>query len=331
MEMFDPWLKIEPPNEGRSLNLRRADAAHPLDYWFARDVRGRYLFCFDAIVNDLGSTTLPRLAGVEIVSLSTEPGASRLVLTLLDKEQVDIFRALCSDLMRSTSELTRNDSRAGLAIILNRLERWQNLLERARDNLLSQGKIIGLVGELLFLRDLLVPQLDMFDAIQAWRGPFGDEQDFLLPGRIIEVKTQLSTSDQYLVINSEQQLDTTSGPILVCHQTLDVPASKEDGALSLNALVASLAQALAAVDYRAAGQFQAALLESGYHRREEYDRPFWLLNDRSFFEVRSGFPRIVANMIGTGIDNVRYRIALQACAGYKIEENLALERAFDGR
>lgn len=331
MEMFDPWLEIRPANESDSLNLRRADAAHPLDYWFAKDVRGRYLFCFDTSVNELDRTALPKLAGVEVISLSTKPGASRLVLTLLDNEQFDIFRALCSDLMRSTSELTRNDSRAGLAIILNRLERWQNLLERARDNLLSQGAIIGLVGELLFLRDLLVPRLDMFDAVQSWRGPFGDEQDFLLPGRIIEVKTQLSTSDRYLVINSEQQLDTSSGPILLCHQTLDVPANQEDGALSLNALVTSLARTLVTADYQAAGQFQAALLESGYQGREEYDRPFWSLNDRSFFEVRSGFPRIVANMIGAGIDNVRYRIALPACVDYKIEENSALERALDGR
>ena len=200
-ETGDPWREIELPKEDNALNVRRADAEHALDYWFARDVRERYVFCFDAGADVPGPSALPRLAGIELVALRIGDVGCRLVLTLLDSEQFDIFRALCSDLMRATDQLAGNESAAGLAVTLNRLLRWQGLLERARNDLLSQSKIIGLVGELLVLRDVLLPRLDTFDAVQSWRGPYGDEQDFLLAGRIVEVKTQVSTSDRYLPIS----------------------------------------------------------------------------------------------------------------------------------
>ena len=325
----DPWCAIESPKEDNSLNARRADAEHPLDYWFARDVRGRYVLCFDSKANAPSATALPRLAGIELVVLSIGETGCRLVLTLLDSEQFDIFRALCFDLMRATRDLAENESSAGFAVTLNRLRRWQRLLEKARNDLLSQSQIIGLVGELLVLRDLFLPRLGPFDAIQSWRGPFGDEQDFLLAGRIVEVKTQLSTSDKYLLVSSEEQLDTASGSILLCHQTLDVPASDEDDAVSLNGLVSAVMESIVGNDHAAADLLQSALLEAGYRRREEYAQPYWLLNGRSFYEVRENFPRIVPNMIADGINKVRYRINTQACGEFEIAEEAAMEWTFD--
>ena len=326
----DPWRDIEVPRKDRTLNVRRADAGHSLDYWFARDLQGRYVLCFDSDAEVPAVSSSPKLAGIRVNTLTLGEAGCRLVLTLLESGQFDVFRALCFDLMRSTAELSRSESCAGLSITLNRLRRWQKLLEKARDDLLTQSKIIGLVGELLFLRDLILPRMNTFDAVQSWRGPYGDEQDFLLAGRIIEVKTQLSTSDRYLPISSEEQLNTASGPILVCHQTLDVPAGEEAGAVSLNGLVSSLVEPMADKDYAAADLLRTALLEAGYRRREEYGRPFWLLNGRSFYKIREGFPRIIPGMISVGIDRVRYRIALQACADFEVGEEAALEWALNG-
>ncbi len=93
--------------------------------------------------------------------------------------------------------------------------------------------------------------------------------------------------------------------------------------MSLNGLVTLLAERVDAKDSDAANLFQSALLEAGYRKREEYDRPYWLLNSRSFYEVREGFPRIVPQMLGTGVHGVHYCIALQACEEYEIDETLA--------
>ena len=326
----DPWRDIEVPRDENSLNVRRADVEHSLDYWFGRDLQGRYVLCFDSDAEVPAASSVPKPAGIEVNTLALGEADCRLILTLLESEQFEIFRALCFDLMRSTAMLSVNESSAGLSITLNRLRRWQSLLEKARDDLLTTSRIIGLVGELLVLRDLLLPRMNIFDAVQSWRGPYGDEQDFLLTGRIIEVKTQLSTSDRYLPVSSEEQLDTESGAILICYQTLDVPADEAGGAVSLNGLVSSLADPMAANDHAAADLFQTALLEAGYRRRGEYGRPYWLLNGRSFYEVGDAFPRITPGMISGGIDRVRYRIAIQACAEFEIGEETAMEWALDG-
>lgn len=326
----DPWRDIDVPRDENTLNVRRADVEHSLDYWFARDLKGRYVLCFDSDAEVPAASSVPKPAGIEVNAYASGDAGCRLVLTLLESEHFDIFRALCFDLMRSTVELSGNESGSGLSITLNRLRRWQSLLEKARDNLLKTTKIIGLVGELLVLRDLLMPRMNAFDAVQAWRGPYRDEQDFLMAGSIIEVKTRRSTSDKFLPVSSAEQLDTASGPILICFQTLDVPADEAGGAVSLNGLVSSLADSIAISDHAARDLFQAALLEAGYRTREEYGRPYWLLNGRSFYEVRDGFPRITAGMISGGIDKVRYRIAVQACAEFEIDEKAAMEWALDG-
>ena len=326
----DPWRDIEVPRDENLLNVRRADVEHPLDYWFGRDLQGRYVLCFDSDAKVPGASSVPKPSGIEVNRLAFGEAGCRLVLTLLESEQFDIFRALCFDLMRSTAELSENERGAGLSITLNRLRRWQSLLEKARDDLLTTSQIIGLVGELLVLRDLLLPRMNTFDAVLSWRGPYGDEQDFLLAGSMIEVKTQLSTSDRYLPVSSEEQLDTKSGRILICHQTLDVPADAAGGAVSLNELVSSLADRMATSDQAAATLFQTALLEAGYRRRDEYGRPCWLLNGRALYEVGDGFPRITPGMISSGIDRVRYRIAVQACAKFETEAEAAMEWALDG-
>lgn len=325
----DHWREIEPPKDDNLLNVRRADVGHPLDYWIGRDVRGRYILRLDVSACAPANSALPRFAEIDVVALRVDGSRCSLVLTLLDSEQFEIFRALCSDLMRATVQLSASSNAEALANTLSRLRRWQSLLEQARKNLLSHSKIVGLVGELLVLRDLLLPRLDAFDAVKSWRGPYGDDQDFLLAGSIIEVKSQLSTSDKYLHVSSEMQLDSKSHRILVCHQTLDVPSLEENGAVSLNGLVSSLMEATASKDHGAADLLQSALLEAGYQRCEEYGRPYWLLSGRFYYEVREGFPRIVRNMIDVGIDRVRYRIALNACDDFELGEDAALEFALN--
>ncbi len=325
----DPWRDIEVPREENSLNVRRADVEHWLDYWFGRDFLGRYVLCFDSSAEVPVASSVPNPAGIEVHALTFGEGGCRLVLTLLESEQLDIFRALCFDLMDSTANLSEDESCAGLLIMLNRLRRWQSLLQKVRYELLNTSQVIGLVGELLVLRNLLLPRMNTFGAVQSWRGPYGDEQDFLLAGSMIEVKTQLSTSDSYLFVSSEEQLDTDSGRMLICHQTLDITADAAGGAVSLNELVSSLVDPMSANDYASADIFQTALLEAGYRRRDEYEQPYWLLNGRSLYKVREGFPRITPGMLSVGIDRVHYRIAVGACAEFELGEEAAMEWILD--
>lgn len=314
----DDWIDIAPAAGPSADNVRRADTSHPLDFFRGRDFAGHYIFSLAA---DTGCRDLPdppKLNGIDATLELRVPDEARLVLTLHDRDQFDIFRALCDHLLRATANLARGGNAGGLRLVLRRLADWHDMLRRRRDDLLSTAEVIGLVGELLFLHDEILPRMPAADAVTSWRGAYRDEQDFAVGLWQFEVKTQLSTADQRLIIASEAQLDTAGSRLILCHQ--GIAASPATAAsFTLNSLVASLAIRFAGVDPPVVDAFEAAVEAWGYVRKDEYDQPSWLLTDRRFFDVREGFPRITPAMLPAGIQKVSYEVLLQACGPFAVD------------
>ncbi|BBO06290.1 hypothetical protein SG09_56400 [Bradyrhizobium ottawaense] len=321
--MLDPWNEIPASVDPGVDNVRRVETAYPIDFRRGRDFLGRYIFILEgrAQVGELPSA--PRLSGIDVEISFDASGTCRLVLTLLDRADFELFKVLCHDLLTSTSGLARGENGRGLVVVLARLGRWQDLLRRRQDQLLSANQIIGLLGELLFLRDHALPALGNV-AINTWRGPFGDEQDFVIGGWIVETKTQLSTADQRIHVSSEAQLDTSSGRILLLHQTIGASADSNPLSRSLNGLVQEIRSELAAND-AALVSFELALVESGYKTRPEYDDSNYVLVRRVAYEVRDEFPRITPTMLMPGIERVRYQISIEACRRFEIGMEKAME------
>jgi len=321
------WGDIAPAANPLSDNVRRASGNHPLDFFRGRNHAGQYIFSLTADDSCRELLKPPRLNGID-VSLERRPGdGARLVLTLEDREDFDIFRSLCGHLMDATADHPRGANGPGLRFVLRRLADWHNMLRRRRDALLTTEEIIGLVGELLFLRDQVLPRTVAAGSVAAWRGAHRDEQDFAIGAWQIEVKTQLSTSDHRLLISSEAQLDTAGSRLLLCHQTI-ARAPAGGGAVSLNALIDELTHEFAAAGPLILEQFEAALEACRYIRREEYDEPQWLLTDRRLFEVRDDFPRLTAGMLPPGVHAVSYSILLSACQRFAIDLDQVLTEVF---
>lgn len=329
--MGDQWADISPSEGPGTIRLRRADPDHPLDLFRGKDHEGHYIFSFKGHVSNDESIKLPKLATLEI-TLEHGPGDLwEFAIRLLDMSQVDIFRALCSDLMIATENLSRKDDRAGVEIMLARLRRWQDLLKVRREKRLSEAQVIGLFGELLLLRDTFLEKLSPLAAVSAWRGPHSDEQDFLLGDWLIELKTQLSSSDSKLQISSENQLDPKSGRILLCHQTLGVASGETKDARNLNSLVSEINEILAERDFAACDRFVATLIECGYTELPEYGADSWVLNERCFFMVEGEFPRITSSDLRPGVVEVQYSIKLESCGDFEVSEGKATEWIFATR
>ncbi|RWB61862.1 MAG: PD-(D/E)XK motif protein [Mesorhizobium sp.] len=314
----DDWIDIAPAAGPDADNVRRANATHPLDFFRGRDFAGNYIF---SLASDTGCRDLPdppRLNGIDVTLERRPPDGARLVLTLRGRDQFDIFRALCNHLLRATADEARGGNASGLRLVLRRLADWHDMLRRRRDDLLSASEVIGLTGELLFLRDEILPRMGAADAVATWRGAHRDEQDFAVGLWQFELKTQLSTADQRLIIASEAQLDTAGSRLLVCHQGIAAgPATATS--FTLNSLVASLTTRFADAGPSVLDAFEIALEAWGYVRRDEYDQPAWLLTDRRLFEVRDDFPRITASMLPNGVQNVSYEILLRACEPFAVD------------
>jgi hypothetical protein len=323
----DDWRNIAPAPDPHADSVRRASSTHPLDFFRGRNHAGNYIFALTAEDGCRELPKPPKLNGIDVSVERLSGDGARLVLTLQERNQFDIFGALCDHLLNATANYARGANGLGLQLVLRRLADWHNLLRRRREGLLTDEEIIGLVGELLFLRDQIIPRAGVNTGVAAWRGAHRDEQDFALGSWQIEVKTQLSTSDQRLLISSEAQLDTAGSRLLLCHQGI-ARAQPGGGAVSLNTLIDDLTRKVTSAGSRALEQFEMALEAWRYVCREEYDEADWLLTDRRLFEVRDDFPRLTPSMLPAGIHQVSYAISLNACQGFAVDLDATLAEVF---
>ncbi|MGZ2411122.1 putative PD-(D/E)XK family protein DUF4420 [Sphingomonas sp. F9_3S_D5_B_2] len=326
--MPDRWADIPPSVDPAEPNLRRADPAHPLDFWRGRDFQGRYIFQLDGHgqLETIGKWPAP--AGIDLHPVPMGQDRYRLRLILFDEDDRELFRALCVTLLDATSDLTREGDEA-LRIVVSLLFKWQDMLARRKASLLSPQEALGLFGELLFLRDVMLTNMSAAPAVHSWRGPYGDEQDFLFAGTIFEIKTTIATSDRRLRISSEDQLDTTSGPIVLCQQNLSVTTATGDDGRSLGSLVDEI-RALVGTESEARDRLEGGLVAGGYSDRPEYGVDHWLLSERISYHVRDDFPRIVRSMLRPGVEKVRYSIRPDACSQFVIDLNDTLEGLIRG-
>ena len=153
--MNNPWNDINSPSS--DVNARRVDHRHPLDLFWAKDYLGHYLFIFEFPAdNRQHKVTLPDLVGIQAIYMSAASQAdkNRMVLILNEQTDWEIFLSLCKDLIEST-QIVENTS-AAVQAVLNRLDRWQEFLKKNRSGILPEEKIMGLIGELLFIVDHLI-------------------------------------------------------------------------------------------------------------------------------------------------------------------------------
>lgn len=326
--MHDGWMEIEPSPDSTEPSLRRADPLHPLDFWRGRDAKGRYVFQLDAQGSVDVIPAWPAPAGIDVRAMDTGATACQLRLVLLESANRQLFRALCSTLLEATSGLASKSASTVLPIMVEQLFRWQDMLARRKSEIMSPENVQGLVGELMFLRDELMSRVGPGAAIATWRGPYGDEQDFVLNNTVIEIKSTVSTADRRICISSEDQLDTISGPIVVSREILSVGVGA--GALSLNDLVDQVQSLIPNEDLGAGDLFQRGLLAVGYERRSEYDAPAWSHVERKAYEVRDDFPRIVRSELRAGVEKVQYWITTEACLPYAIDLHSRLEGLIHG-
>ena len=160
----------------------------------------------------------------------------QLSLVYIEKNQLENFRIVCNDLLNITKNIPDNNDQRAAEEIINKLRKWSELFQKEFEKKKNPSEIIGLMGELLFLEELF-NVTEYNTAIESWKGYHGDEQDFSHSGIIIEIKTKSSSKDNSVTINSENQLDTVSGEILLIVKLIDTSDKNKTDAFSLTSLI----------------------------------------------------------------------------------------------
>ncbi|NQS88725.1 PD-(D/E)XK motif protein [Patescibacteria group bacterium] len=316
--MKNPWKQINIPSN--DVSALRANADHPLDLFWAKDHLGRYLFIYEYPTDsEVLIKDPPDLAGIETISMSTGNSNTRLVLILKDKANWELFFALCNDLQIATLKI--NAVNTASALILHRLRRWQGFLKTVRLDILPEEQIKGLIGELLFLQNHLVPKFGYTDAVKFWSGPEGSPQDFYINKSAIEVKCQLGGTKPSIKISSVDQLYSQLPELFLFVVTLGKSTDNDTDSVNLPGLIANITLALEHESSTSLIRFQDLLMEAGFYFSEKYlDYNYLLLNEQAYY-VCEDFPRINPEELKSGIIRLTYNISLSECTPFEIEIN----------
>ena len=257
---------------------------------------------------------IPESTGFSLSTVTLPGGTTTLELRLRSRTYADVFDALVRDLVEySRGATTETDA---VARVVDRLRRWQLFIARTAPDGLSRSEQVGLFGELLVLRELVVPALGILAATEAWTGPAAKNQDFQHGGVAIEVKGSAAQQPQHVRISSERQLDDVGvAELYLAHVSLDERRGSGETLPELVESVRGLCEAAHEAALIETRLFDVGYLDEHAHR---YEQTGYELRRLSTFLVASGFPRIVEGDLAAGVGDVHFSISLAACEPFGV-------------
>ena len=133
----------------------RIDNTHILDLFIGLDEHGRKSI-------ELRSHFVPiRVSGTSAIDVTQykKPEYNTIRFSLKDDEISGLFYKFCEDITEQTRTLAHEKD--GYKAITNRFFQWKKMFVASRNAVLTEPAIMGLIGELLFLRDDLSARIGL--------------------------------------------------------------------------------------------------------------------------------------------------------------------------
>lgn len=240
--------------------------------------------------------------------------SKELNIYLIDNELKDIFSLFIENIIEEITNVpTENEA---ITIISNVIQKWKKLFDKLNTQGLSLEQQKGLLGELLFLNELIDCNLNPDYLLNCWTGPDYEDKDFTLGATCFEIKFTTSKLPR-VKISSERQLDTCNIENLFLNSYTS-ETLKENG-ISLNAMVDIIRYKIsnnsATLKY-----FNEKLESAGYY---DDDRGNYItqygLKSKSLYKVNDSFPKLTTESIPQGVYNTTYYIENSAIEDCKVD------------
>ena len=294
-----------------SSSYTRVSANHKIELYYGKDdlFRNSLLLLSDYKPKNIEST---KIINVEIKQ--RDDNKWLLVFALDDNKFIELFCCFCEDIINSTEKI--EDEAFGTGFICDRYLKWQNMLKKQSLGILSFSEIKGLLGELIFLKDVLSKEVGYEKAINSWTGPYMTDQDFYLGNTWYEIKST-TTGSEKISISSVEQLDSNiEGCLIVV--SLDKTSIEDSNKINLNAIINLIKNEIN--DYFIETKFTSILLEKGYYYVKEYDEINFKLNNIDKYKVDRSFPCLRNKNIPDTIINIKYDLLISSIQDYKVGE-----------
>lgn len=282
--------------ENRHLSLyigRDDDARYSLDF------RGRY--------------KPVRISSSDVIAVDQfkNAGFYTLRFSLENNDLLEYFCTFCQDLLDSVSVV--NEDETAYRTLCSRYFSWRQLF-RPDKGRLTESEIMGLIGELMFLKDYMIPENGVDVALESWMGPEKTHKDFSCQNCWFEVKT-ISFGKECVRISSVEQLDSEINGTLVVYELEKMSPSYEG--IRINQLARSIISMLQNPSQREI--FMAKLQLYGFDFSNENDNYVFAVRNMLMYNVDIDlFPRIHRSMLPEAITRAQYDLLLTEIEPFKL-------------
>lgn len=282
----------------------RVSVGHPLELYLGKNENGNPTLRFNGEFHPV------KIVGNSILEIKQVKTANymSILFSYTAKENLSLFYNFCEDIINQTSNYYGND---GYLEIVNRYNQWKKMFY-GNSKILSEHEVLGLIGELLFLKDYCFPIYGVSVGLNGWSGPEPTHKDFSYKDEWYEIKS-INSFKNTVSISSIEQLDSITEGKLVVYSFEKM--SPSFNGISLNALVGMVSNM---IQYETDKDiFFEKLKQVGYSYNEVYDNYMYNMINIDKYIVNTEFPKIKADDLPNGIGKVQYEIFLSLIEKFK--------------
>jgi hypothetical protein len=211
--------------------------------------------------------------------------------------------------------------KAGVGEFLDTVTLWQRFFSDKQAAVLSIDAQCGLFGELLILRELIIPAIGSAAAVSGWKGSESAPQDFRFRGTAIEVKSTRAKAGFRIPIANELQLDSRPfRHLALAYIGLHLAGLPNPNLGSIIGDIRSILSGHGAV----IDEFDSKLIRAGWLDAfaDKYEPNRFFVKEQKFFEVKEGFPRLITGELPQGLAEVTYSVELSALKSFEVPRSL---------
>lgn len=287
----------------------RIDDEHILDLHIGLDEKGRKSI-------ELRSMFKPvKVTGTSAIDVTqyTKPEYNTIRFSLKDDDMSGLFYKFCEDIIEQTKEL--KNEKDGYKAITTRFFQWKKMFVLSKNTFLTEPEIMGMIGEILFLRGPLADEIGLSEALKSWSGQELTHKDFSCSDKWYEVKT-ISRGNTTVRISSLEQLDSDKNGELIVY-SLEKMSPAYNG-ISLNKLILETRQMFLSADD--ADIFLAKVAMQGYEYNNYYDEFVFEVSGLTRYKVTDQFPKLTHANIPKEITKANYDLALAEIMSFSTKE-----------
>lgn len=276
----------------------RLDPEHKLDLFIGRDDKFNPAFEFRGSFKIVSMKSTESISVNQFIDNNTKQSILRF--SLLNEDMMGVFLTFCEDILKQTKNVEPSD---GFKEIINRFNSWKRFFLYGSKSLLIESQIMGLIGEILFLKDTLSHKIGYEKALDSWSGQDLTHKDFSYGEYWYEIKTKkISKND--IQITSLEQLDSDKLGFLITY-SFEKMSDTYNG-ISLNKLFEAT---MKDIDNEIlCDKFLNIVSRQGYLPNSEYDKYVFSVNRTTIYKVDSNFPKLTKDNVQRSIVKASYSL-----------------------